>query len=192
MKKTSIILRALCVAALFSPLLSIQGAAECHCGCEHKIAQNPEDHFISKVAKSGSLIRIEDGSHWEVASGYEQTAVQWRANDDIIITPNPYYFSRYSYAIRNLTTGNFVLANLSLGPVINGNYVTRQVVDINVEQGQVFLSDGSSWLVSFKDIAILSRWEPKDYIIVGMNNGSHYRNILINVTTNRFVSAESY
>jgi hypothetical protein len=192
MKKSSIILRTLCAVAILSPFFAAPVAAVCTCECERRAAESPEEHFISKVAKSGSLVRIEDGSHWEVASGYEQTALHWRSGDSIIITPNPYYFSRYSYAIRNLTTGTLVLANLSLGPVINGDYVTRQVVDINLEQGQVLLSDGTSWLVSDKDFSTLSRWEKKDYIIVGVNNGNHYRNILINVATNRFVAAESY
>lgn len=192
MKKSSLILHTLFAVIAFSPFATAPIAAVCPCECEHRIAESPEEHFISRVARSGSLIRIEDGSHFEIAAGYEQTALHWRSGDSIIITPNPYYFSRYSYALRNLTTGTLVLANLSLGPVINGDYITRQVAKINLEQGQVVLTDGSSWLVSEKDCFALAKWQESDYIIVGVNNGNHYRNILINVATNRYVAAESY
>ena len=193
MKKKSILLHTLCALTLFSPTFFTPGSAGCSCPCEHSSADiTIEEHIISKIAKSGGLIRIEDGSLWEVTSGYEKIAQQWRPQDTIIITPNPYYYPRSSYAMRNLTTGTLALVDLSLGPVINGNYVTRQIAEINTEQGLVLLSDGTSWLVSHKDTYALSKWEERDYIIIGVNNGSHYRNILINVTANRYVAAESY
>jgi len=152
--------------------------------------QSAEEHGVVQISRSGTFLRIEDGSYWEISEHYAKNALQWRADDVIIITPNPYFFSYYKYAIRNLTCGTMALANLSIGPVINGPYITRQVSGINLESRQILLSDGSAWFTSDSQ---LSKWKERDYIIIGVtNHGSKYRNILINVALNQFIEAESY
>lgn len=173
-----------------NPLLANSCCEDC---AHHVNANNPEQHSLSLVSRNGSFVRIEDGSHWEMAEADTKTVLHWRANDVIIIGPNPSFFSSYyyKYSVRNLTTGTSAIANLMIGPIIGG-CSTKQVVGLNYEDGRVLLNDKSAWLVSDKYQNKLQKWEEKDYVIIGVNSNSHYRNILINVTLDQYIEAENY
>lgn len=150
-----------------------------------------KEHMLTNLSTYSSLIRIEDGSHFKIPNSDLSTLSDWRPGDLLIITPNEYYFSFYTYSIRNTTLGESVLANLHYGPSV-GNRFSKQVEEIDRRTGLVELTDGSYWIVSDADLSKFNLWEEYDYIIIGASKSSSYKNILINVTLNHYIEANPY
>ncbi|MBS0628119.1 MAG: hypothetical protein JSS09_07915, partial [Verrucomicrobia bacterium] len=132
----------------------------------------------------------EDESQWEIPEYNSKTSLEWNIEDQLVITPNSAYFPSTAYTLHNLTTKTSVPAKLYYGPRIGGDY-TKQVTLIDTIEGEVTLSDGSSWIISTYDEANLRKWEVSDYIIIGKSNNKN-KNILINVNLNSHVEASNY
>ena len=158
-------------------------------------AQEYASHFLTHITSQGDLIQIEDGSYWDIPSSDRHVLYNWRAGDVLLITPNPFFFSFYTYAIQNTSTGTFILANLSIGPIANGVY-THWITGLNQTSGQIVLENGSLWKVcgSDWDMNQFNKWVVGDTLIIGSNDKpySSYDNILINVNLNHYVRARMY
>ncbi len=153
-----------------------------------------KQHIITDISRKGSLIRIEDGSHWKVSDSYLSILNNWEEGDSVIISVNPYFFSFYKYALRNVTAGSFVLADMKYGPSVESRF-SKQIEEIDYPldydpfKGNVRLTDGSYWNISKRHLGILDRWKEYDYVIIGESDDPYYKYILINVNLNESVDA---
>lgn len=152
-------------------------------------------HILTDITSQGDLLQIEDGSYWNIPRSDFSTIYNWRAGDHLHITPNPFFFSYYTYAIQNISTGTFVLANLSIGPIANGIY-THWITGLNPSSGQVVLENGTLWKIygSQWDMNQFVKWAIGDTLIIGSNDRDYYshESILINVNLNHYVRARIY
>lgn len=179
------------ITALLCTIFSLSAFAHnTETPCSHTINNESSSHFLKIKNNKGTLIAIEDESQWEIPESNKKTSSNWDLGDQLIITPNSSYFSSYSYTLHNLKTGTSTPANLYYGPRIDGDY-TKQVTLIDTVEGEVTLSDGSSWIVSTYDEANLKKWEVYDYVIIGKSNNNN-KNILINVNLDKHIEASKY
>lgn len=151
-------------------------------------------HWLSSVSILGDSLEIEDGSFWKIASGDEYKILYWQASDPLVITQNTNWFSYYDYKIINKADGSVVYANLSIGPIVDGEY-THWIVDINYARGEIILEDYSHWKVCSADDYLFDEWALNDTLIIGVNSGWHSsisEYILINVNMNNYIRASQY
>ncbi len=157
------------------------------------ISSQDVTHSLGKISKEGTLIAIEDESQWIIPESDSYISSKWHLGDVLVITPNSSYFayfSNYTYTLSNLSTGTSTVANLYYGPRINGA-LTKQVTETNFTDGDVTLSDGSSWRVSTHSEKDFSNWQVSDYVIVGTSNYAN-KNILINVNLNQYIESINF
>ncbi len=157
----------------------------------HSPLSRMQEHILTDFSPSKSLIRFEDGSHFKTPSSSAPTLGKWRPGDRLMITPNPYYFSFYSYSIYNLTLGTSAPANLQYGPSI-GSRFSKQIEELDYRVALAVLNDDSYWAISDDYLDNFYQWKESDYIIIGSSNKSCYKSILINVTLNHYVEANLY
>ncbi|MES2200537.1 MAG: hypothetical protein V4489_10290, partial [Chlamydiota bacterium] len=81
-----------------------------------------QEHVLTDFSSYNSLIRIEDGSHFKTSDWDAYTLSKWKSGDRLLIFPNLYYFSFYTYSIYNATLGTSILANLRYGPSIGNRF----------------------------------------------------------------------
>lgn len=148
-------------------------------------------HWFVSTNIDGSVVEIEDGSHWKMAANYATT--NWRYGDAIAITPNTGWNSDYSYYLVNKTTGTYIPADLILGPIAFGPH-SHWIIGLDILQGKVFLENSSGWKISQNDEQRLREWQINDTIIFGRNNSwfSSYDHVLINVNLNHYIHAKQY
>jgi hypothetical protein len=125
-------------------------------------------------------LETEDGSLWSVTSD-ASVIYSWLASDEILIMPTPWYVSS-PYQLYNVQTNTSVYVNMKMGPFYNSAF-TRWVVAISWDTGELWLNDGSHWLVT--DRSLFNSWNLNHTIIVGSNDEwlTSYPSILINVNT---------
>ncbi len=182
MKKIKTIL-----CALFT--LSALSSASPAYTSELQSSQNLE-HSLCRISYEGTLFALEDESQWLIPDCNSTLSLEWNLGDPLIITPNTCFFSYYTYTISNLSTGTSTVANLYYGPRIGGAF-TKQVTELDIADGDITLSDGSSWRVATAFKKDLTKWQVSDYVIIGESNQKN-RNILINVTLNQYVESINY
>jgi hypothetical protein len=143
--------------------------------------KNAAHQLINNISNQGTRIQLGDGSHWQIPENAYYTMINWRPGDVIRISPNHLYFSEYNYTIENLSTNTHVVANLSIGPIVDSVY-THWVTGINYATAQVVLEDESVWKIW--DTGDLKNWALHDTIIIGVYNSwfSSYNKILINAS----------
>lgn len=144
-------------------------------------------HWMIAASAFGDTLELEDGSVWKVNSYDGYKALNWRANDPLMVTQNTRWFSNYNYRIINRNTGSSIETNLFLGPIKGGQH-TRYINAIDFIQGALNLTDNTRWEVSASDQNIFREWLVNDPIIIGYNSGwdSSKESILINVSMNNF------
>ena len=150
-------------------------------------------HTLMSIAMGSDSIEFEDGSHWQIASSDAFKLNGWFPGDQLVVTPNSFWFSSYDYYITNKRTGNYVKAELFIGPLQFGAY-SHWIVGIDYYSGHVFLENGTTWCVAFRDNYLFRDWAINDHIILGINDSwmSNYDNILINVNVDSFIRAKQY
>jgi len=148
-------------------------------------------HWLISATYDGSIVEIEDGSHWKLAPNY--SVFSWKVGDPIVVTPNHSCFSEYNYYVVNKFTGSYVAADLIVGPVAFGPY-THWIIGMDYASGHVFLENGTTWTVSINDTFIFNDWAVNDTVIIGSNDSwfSSYDSILINVNMNNFARSKQY
>jgi hypothetical protein len=143
------------------------------------------------ISAFGDTVELNDGSVWTVAGGDTFKVLNWLTSDFLVMTPNHDWFSSYMFRMTNQETGVSVKCNMLLGPIYNGLY-THWVVAIDYLSNEIFLEDGSRWLITGWDSATLNKWLPNDTVMIGINDGnrsSSHPNVLINVNTLTYARA---
>ena len=136
-------------------------------------------------------LELEDGSIWQLDNWKGWKMDDWRADDALIITQNPAWYSTFRYQVINQNSGAFLPVNLQVGPSLSNN-LTLTISAIDTTQSQLTLSDNSEWFISNRDLQIFSDWLVDDTIIVGLNIGwdASCENILINRNMDNFIRAQ--
>ena len=149
------------------------------------------NHWIVSSNIDGSILEIEDGSHWKIASG--SSLSRWRIGDIITITPNRSWFSDYKYYVINKSIDEYVAADLILGPIAYGS-LTHWAVSLDFSQGKVVFENGSCFKICSSDLFLFEQWQINDTIIFGTNDSwfTSYDILLINVNMNHYVRAKQY
>jgi len=147
-------------------------------------------HWILEPSILGDIIKLEDGSQWSVKPEDRKSLYDWILSEPVIITQNPSWFSKYNYRIVNRDTGASIAIDMSLGPLLGGEY-THWITAIDRNRREIQLEDGSIWVVSQLDTYVLGDWLLNNTIMIGANSGwlSSYEFILINVETYKYVRA---
>src|SRR3989344_5919298 len=121
-------------------------------------------HWMIAASAFGDTLELEDGSVWKVNSYDSYKALNWRANDPLMVTQNTRWFSSYTYRIINRNTGSSIETNLFLGPIKGGEH-TRYINAMDFIQGALSLTDTTRWEVSSSDQTIFREWLLKDPVI---------------------------
>lgn len=147
-----------------------------------------EVHFPRKIAYYGDIIELEDGSKWDIRYSHQKKTVKWRMSDTIAIELNTKNLENsWSFRLHNLTRDNYAMANLVLGPYYD---TALWVAEMNFNAGALALGDGSVWEVLPADRGVMKGWRYNDTVMIGIDTtGSQARNILVNVNTMTYVSA---
>lgn len=147
-------------------------------------------HSLSKMSSEIGLIALEDESQWSVSESDIAVYSKWNLGDSIFIIPKSSFFSSYAYTLHNTAKKTSVAANLYYGPKINGAF-TKQVSELDLSNGDLTLSDGSSWLVAARSEKNFQNWQTSDYVIIGSSKYENH-NILINVNLNQYIESTKY
>lgn len=127
-------------------------------------------HTAINVGPKGDTIELENGSIWIVdPSDYSKT-LDWMRTDAIKLTPNHSWFSSYDYVLTNVITQASVRANISMPPFKDSVYSIR-IDALDLKARRVTLSDGSIWEMSMFDDGIIAKWNIKDIVMLGNNDG---------------------
>ncbi|NDD58232.1 MAG: hypothetical protein EBZ47_03130 [Chlamydiae bacterium] len=154
-------------------------------------ATTPKKHWLVQANAEGTLIELEDGSGWKLSQNHRVR--NWQAGDSISITANHNIFSEYNYYVVNDSTGDYVAADLILGPIANGPH-THWMIGCDRANHHLYLENGSGWTINSSDDFIFDQWEINDTIIIGKNDSwfSSFDTLLINVNMNNSIRARSY
>lgn len=144
-------------------------------------------HWVNHVSFDGMEAMLEDGSHWEVNSWEKNILLSWNYEDALLIMQNDAWCSSYDYIIYNKTKNSSVTCNLTLSPIIGGQY-THHIQSINYGNAEIILEDGTRWLLQKDDEYYYKDWLRNDLVIIGVNKSDWeaYANILINVNMNNY------
>lgn len=146
-------------------------------------------HYVTGTTAYCESAELEDGSLWYIDPAYRHRIDgNWFTTDPVVIIPYSSWFSTYAYQIVNLNTSVSVPVKLRMGPYYEGKD-TRWIAALDRNTREVWLNDGSYWVMSSLDYSVFAQWMINDTIIVGMNTdsfASSYPNILINVNLHKF------
>jgi hypothetical protein len=128
-------------------------------------------HLVIAKGIDGSLIEIENGAQFQVASGDEEDVLEWSRYAPVVISPNPYWFSSSDFFITNRQTGTFISAKYVTKPVKNHRF-THQIFHLDPYYGEIVLSnelgEKTLWKVEKKDWELMRNWEKGEPIIIGI------------------------
>jgi hypothetical protein len=149
-------------------------------------------HYLQSFGFGDIDVKLQDGSLWSIRSIDQHKMPLWYSGDQIVITPNHTWFSSYKYQMNNQNIGQDAEVNLKVGPYLDGPF-TYRVVAIDYFLKEVQLNDGTWWDISIFDGALLDKWLPGDYVIIGINDeydSSTRPYILINANINTWIKAD--
>ena len=138
-------------------------------------------HHLAALTDSGDIVQLYDSSRWYVNPSQRYTVLNWVQSDELFIKPCASWFSSYKYVLFNRMTGQAVEVNLASPPVSMGTN-TLYVVNIDVYQQLIQLSDNTVWSIKMSDSAF-ANWQIGQRVLVGVNNNwryDAYPQILIN------------
>ena len=153
-------------------------------------------HYLSAVQTNGEMIEIDDGSIWKINRYHARRTLYWHTNDVLEITPTNAYRGERFYITNKTKNGDYVLAELSNGPLYDCLF-TNEIT--NIYSGEIFLMSGSGiesrFVIDPKDTFKLVNWNLRQAIIIGKNNrswfhwGENDEVILINPECNEYIRA---
>lgn len=157
--------------------------------------------LVVSIGGDGKTVEFDDGSVWVIKGSSQGEARRWAANDAVTIYPivvNTWWHGA-KYWIFNESTQSYVYADLSLGPIVNGE-CTNHVITLDLYRGEVLLRDARGyenlWQIDLKDLYKFRNWKIGDAVIIGSNESnraqwySPCKYILINVEENKYVCAD--
>jgi hypothetical protein len=155
-------------------------------------------HTLSNLQSYGELLEIDDGSIWKINPYHKHYLSNWRACDILEISATNTVSGERFY-ITNKTLNTYVLAELSLGPIINNPY-TNHITWTSQRELIITSVAGleTRWIVDLSDTSKLVFWKQHEAIIIGKHTPSwfnwHDTNevILINVDKNEFIKAKLF
>ena len=150
-------------------------------------------HSVTAISAFGDSIALEDGSVWTVHPVYQSEVMIWKGSDALLIYPNKAWLSSYKYTIVNQTLKTAIEVNMTLGPLMDGEY-SLQIVAIDYIKGEIYLNDNSRWKIYNSDKYLLNQWIEGDYLLVGSNNSwfCSLNNILINSNMYNHIRAQQF
>jgi hypothetical protein len=140
------------------------------------------------ISPFGEFVTLNDGITYKVTSSDRNRVLNWNLYDMILILPSS-WFSNYDYSLVNIATGAHVDVEIvQPGPetLFQGYYI----LDIDYDNRRICLNDGSIWSMCRFDTSALKRWNPGDWITIGVNDDWLQRwnqNILININNTEFI-----
>lgn len=146
-------------------------------------------YYLKDVGAKGKTLTTADETIWEISSRTAATAGRWQPNSPLIIQPNRNWFSTAEYYLYNVSTNEYVEADLSQGPFLKYSLLIQQ---INYYTGYVQLSNGTEWFVGRSQLAGIRfpSWQLNQAVLIGENTswfGPKY--ILVNINENNYVPA---
>jgi hypothetical protein len=132
---------------------------------------HPHYHWAVSFSDTNKTITIEDGSVWQVSSGYYYLS-DWKANDPISLKSSGGFYKMENHADRTYSEVSVTILD---GPKIGGKYA-RQIMSIDSAKKLITLTDRSRWNLSY----IPANWVTGDYIVVATKYG-YYDSVLLNV-----------
>ena len=155
-------------------------------------------HFLSNLQSYGELLEIDDGSIWKINPYHRRHLSNWRPRDILEISATNTYHGERFY-ITNKTLNTYVLAELSLGPIVN-NPCTNHITWIYQRELIITSVSGieTRWIIDLSDAHKLTFWQQDEAIIIGkhtrawLNWQDTNEVILINVDKNEFVKAKLF
>lgn len=142
-------------------------------------------HHGVLFSPGGHTVELEDGSIWRVAPNDVSYVCDWSPSHDLLVLPGSWNSSSPSFYFYNVQKRLSVTVTMKMGPFYDSLFA-RWIVKLDKSTGEVWLDDGSHFLVHTDDLALFNDWLCNDTIFVGSNSGfSSYSwpNILINVNT---------
>lgn len=130
-------------------------------------------NLLQAKALDGSLIELPDGAQFAIAESDHLEVIEWKTNAPLMISPNPYFFSKIDFFITNRHTNTYVGATYVASPVIDHPLTTR-IYYIDHYYGEIILIDGKGnqlrWEVDPQDIQYIEKWEKGDTVTIGVYN----------------------
>ncbi len=175
------------------------------------IIYGPSDHKLAALIHQDTrdgysyLLRLEDGSGWEIDESDYPEALSWRTDDHLNITQNTGLFSwlsKHNYRILHKKNGTSVAATLKEGPFVvqDAHGGNSHIIDrIDFHRREVTLqcqrTGETYWSISPLDETIFKDWQPSHYVIIGVNSRTSFWDrasdaLLINVTLDDCVRAK--
>lgn len=155
-------------------------------------------HRAVKVFPHENSLELEDGSRWAVHPSDTPQTLYWGETMQLTITQNGssfyrYLFTNHDFLIVDLSTGEYVRANLELGPILS-RPSTNLISIMDRSQRALALTNNMELDVYSGDEQIFRNWLEGQAIIIGINSDwstrSEYNFILINVYNQDFVRAK--
>jgi len=156
-------------------------------------------HTSVSFTANGDEIILEDGSVWEVNKEDTYKVMHWSSTDQVVITPNDDFFSKYDhnwrpkfiFRIANTKLQISVAVRLKtfISPIYHSVY-NHRLASYNDYERMIWLEDGSAWRIDSWDFEICKKWAIGHTLIIGINDGflaSWSPNILICGDRNEFV-----
>lgn len=129
------------------------------------------------IGHEGTTLYLSDGSIWVVHPSDTSIVKRWSCYsrdfyaEPVYLTQNSDFtrilFARsYEHRIVNQKTKESVRVQISLAPYYDSCYY---ITYINKDKQIVELNNGIRWKISSYDAAISKKWEPSDFVILGVN-----------------------
>lgn len=156
--------------------------------------EHTDYQLITDILRAGGLIRLNNGTVWEVVPTDQAISQRWQRRDKVQLRPGNEYGQ---YSLINLSLQQQVQVAhpgqaLRLDPFLGDTYrkaITKTVRD-NVNQGAlIILDDGTTFEVRLSDRGRISRtWDPGSVVQVTKKGGA-YPYSLLNAATGDSVEA---
>ena len=135
----------------------------------------PHDcHQAVSTAVNGAIVVFEDGSQWTIHPEDRNTVLHWHTQDVLTFSLNNAFFPASRFYITNPRTGEYVRADIKLGPSYDSQY-RKRVVGIDHYYGEICLEDGFGyqtwWTVDSSDRHQIDNWTVNHTVIIGCNDG---------------------
>ena len=143
---------------------------------------------------SAMTLTLDDSSVWEIDKDCLEELGDYQISDPIIITSNKNWLpTKYPFTLVNQRTRNSVNIKNLFCPLID-NPFARSLLSLDLKEPMITLSDQLIFFLEAQDQLIYEAWQEGDFILIGINSEwfSKYRFILINLSTNTYVQANSF
>lgn len=156
-------------------------------------------HTSVSFSEWGDEIILEDGSKWEVNKEDTYKVMHWSSIDQVVITPNDDFFSKYDgswnakYIFRMVNVNKQISVAVRMKTFLALPFHTvynHRLATYSDYERILWLEDGSAWKVDSWDFDICKQWAIGHTLVIGVNDGflaSWSPSILICADRNEFV-----